>query len=157
MKTKGIVNKKNVTFVLFVFLLFIADQVSKELVTFYALPGSSICLIGEFICFTLVKNQGLVMGFFRESFYLPIFLIISLTIIFTFFWLLKMKKRGNLGMAFIIAGTLGNLWDRIFKGGVIDFVDVKFWPIFNLADILIVTGTVLVCIRLILPRKKGTG
>jgi len=147
---------KNVISVLFILLLFIADQVAKELITFYILPGSSIPIIGKFIYLTPVKNEGLVMGFFPDSFDFPIFLTIFLTMVFIFFWLLKFRKRASFGITFIIAGTAGNLWDRVFRGGVIDFVDVKFWPIFNLADIFIVTGTVLLCLSLILPRKKCT-
>ncbi len=151
------ISKKSIIFVLFIFLLFIVDQISKELVIFYILPGSSIPAVGEFIYLTLVKNQGLVMGFFSDLFYLPIFLIIFLSLIFIFLWLLKTKKKGSIGIAFIIAGTVGNLWDRVFRGGVIDFIDMKFWPIFNLADIFIVIGAVLLCLNLILSRKKCTG
>ena len=152
------VTKRNIFFVLFVFLLLIADQLSKSLVIFWIPFGSSVPLIGNFIHLTPVKNKGLIMGLLSYPSYLAIFVAIFVAIfaliVFIFLWLMKLKKKGSLGIAFIIAGTGGNLLDRIFKGGVIDFIDVKFWSIFNLADIFITVGAVLLCIRLIFSRKK---
>ena len=150
------VTKRNIFFVLFVFLLLIADQLSKSLVIFWIPFGSSVPLIGNFIHLTPVKNKGLIMGLLSYPSYLAIFVAIFALIVFIFLWLMKLKKKGSLGIAFIIAGTGGNLLDRIFKGGVIDFIDVKFWSIFNLADIFITVGAVLLCISLIFSRKKCT-
>ncbi|MEA3485928.1 MAG: signal peptidase II, partial [Candidatus Aerophobetes bacterium] len=94
----------NIISVLFVLLLFIADQVVKEVVISCILPGSSIPIITEFIYLTPVKNQGLVMGFFPGPFHLSIFLPIFLIMVFIFLWLLKFRKRASFGMSFIIAG-----------------------------------------------------
>jgi len=147
-------NIRSIFFVLFVFLLLIADQLSKSLVIFWIPFGSSVPLIGNFIYLTPVKNKGLIMGLLSYSSYLAIFLAIFALIVFIFLWLMKLKKKGSLGIAFIIAGTGGNLLDRIFKGGAIDFIDVKFWSIFNLADIFITVGAVLLGIKLIFSKKN---
>lgn len=96
------------------------------------------------------------MGLLSYSSHLVIFFTIFVLIVFIFLWLMKLKKKGRLAIAFIIAGAGGNLLDRIFKGGVIDFIDLKIWPIFNLADIFITVGAILLFIDLITLRKKCT-
>jgi len=149
------VSIRNLIFGLFIFLLMV-DQIVKQLVTSYILPGSSLPVVGEFIHLTPVKNQGLLMGLFSFPSYLTIFLTVFVIILFLVVLLLNLRKRGNLGMVFIISGAAGNLLDRMLRGGVIDFIDIKFWPIFNLADIFITAGIVLLCLSLIFPRKKCT-
>ena len=54
----------------------------------------------------------------------------------------KIKKDQVFPFILIVSGLLGNLIDRVFRGHVIDFIDFKFWPVFNLADSLIVVGVV---------------
>ena len=149
------VSIRNLIFGLFIFLLMV-DQIVKQLVTSYILPGSSLPVVGEFIYLTPVKNQGLLMGLFSFPSYLTIFLTVFVIILFLVVLLLNLRKRSNLGMVFIISGAAGNLLDRMLRGGVIDFIDIKFWPIFNLADIFITAGIVLLCLSLIFPRKKCT-
>ena len=156
MRIEVIANKRNLIFALFIFFLIIVDQAAKQLATFHILPGSLLPVIGEFVYLTLVKNQGLVMGLFSLPFHLTIFLTISIIALFSFILLLRLRERGNFGMVFIISGMVGNLWDRVFRKGVIDFIYVKFWPIFNVADIFIITGVVLTCVSLIFSRKRCT-
>jgi signal peptidase II len=52
-------------------------------------------------------------------------------------------------LALILGGALGNLADRIFRGQVVDYLDVHFWPVFNLADIALTVGVVWFGVRLI--------
>jgi len=156
MRIEAIANKRNLIFAIFIFLLLVADQAIKQLVTFHILPGSSLPVVGEFIHLTPVKNQGLLMGLFSFPSYLTIFLTVFVIILFLFVLLLNLREKGNLGMTFIIGGTAGNLWDRVFRGGVIDFINLKFWPIFNVADIFIIIGVVLLCLSLIFPKKRCT-
>jgi len=96
------------------------------------------------------------MGLFSFPYHLTIFLTVFVITLFLFLLLLNLREKGNFGMAFIISGTVANLWDRIFRGGVIDFIDLKIWPIFNLADIFITVGAILLFIDLIILRKKCT-
>jgi signal peptidase II len=57
------------------------------------------------------------------------------------------------GLALVCAGAIGNGLDRLMRGSVVDFIHVRFWPVFNIADVLIVGGVVL----LVLRRKAGPG
>lgn len=156
MSTKIQRNKRILFLVLFTFLLLVVDQVTKKLVTFWIPLGSSTPLVDEFIYLTPVKNQGLIMGFPLSTLYLTTFFVIFGMMIFIFFWLPKLRRKGSVGIAFIISGAVGNLLDRVLRGGVIDFIDVKFWSIFNIADIFITVGVVLLCLNLIFSRKKCT-
>ena len=54
----------------------------------------------------------------------------------------KIKKEQALPVLLVVAGLLGNLIDRVFRGYVIDFVDLRLWPVFNLADSLVVIGVI---------------
>ncbi|HJX06133.1 MAG TPA: signal peptidase II, partial [Candidatus Nanoarchaeia archaeon] len=54
----------------------------------------------------------------------------------------KIRKEQIIPILLIVAGLLGNLIDRAFRGFVIDFVDFKFWPVFNLADSLVCIGVI---------------
>ena len=49
----------------------------------------------------------------------------------------------RLGLSLLLGGAMGNFWDRLFMGYVIDFVDLRFWPVFNIADAAIVVGVIL--------------
>ena len=55
---------------------------------------------------------------------------------------------------FILSGTFGNLTDRLRVGYVIDFIDFRVWPVFNIADSFISVGAVMLAVSLILGRKK---
>ena len=156
MRIEAIANRRFLFFVLFIFFLFIFDQLSKQLVISHIPPGNSFPIVTGFIYFTPVKNQRLFMGLFSFPYHLTIFLTVFVITLFLFLLLLNLREKGNFGMAFIISGTVANLWDRIFRGGVIDFIDLKIWPIFNLADIFITVGAILLFIDLIILRKKCT-
>lgn len=54
----------------------------------------------------------------------------------------KIKKEHEIPVLLLVSGLLSNLIDRVFRGFVIDFIDFKFWPVFNLADALIVVGVI---------------
>jgi signal peptidase II len=66
----------------------------------------------------------------------------------------KIRKEQVLPVILILAGLLGNLIDRIIHGFVVDFIDLKFWPVFNLADSLIVIGAIWLII-LIMANERA--
>jgi signal peptidase II len=60
----------------------------------------------------------------------------------------------DIGLAFLIGGDLGNLFDRIFHGGVIDYIKFPYWPTFNFADISINIGIGLIILYLFITEKN---
>ena len=59
----------------------------------------------------------------------------------------------TIALAFILGGSLSNLYDRVVRGYVIDYVDFRIWPVFNLADLMINLGVIIIFVKLILGSK----
>jgi len=94
---------------------------------------------------TYVRNFGAAFGLFREQRLL--FLLALIVMLVAFVWLREeLLRLGNvaiLASSLLIGGALGNALDRLRLGYVIDFLDFRIWPVFNIADSAIVVGAVL--------------
>ena len=112
---------------------------------------------------TLVYNQGAAFSFLSDAggwqrwLFSGLALAVSLAIVW---WLRGLDRRQRLaavGLALILGGALGNLWDRVLLGHVIDFVDVYYatwhWPAFNIADSAITVGAVLMIVDAMFGRQ----
>ncbi|MCM8768331.1 MAG: signal peptidase II [Candidatus Omnitrophica bacterium] len=132
------------------------DQLSKFLVVEWLDERNSVHFF-RYFSFNLVKNKGICFGLFASGSltWLTIFLSIALVFCLIFYVTVRRKlpagEQVSLGM--MVAGVSGNLIDRIRVGGVIDFIDFHVWPVFNLADSLIVTGVFLYGILMIRSRN----
>ena len=104
----------------------------------------------------LVKNKGIGFGVAipekLEFIFYFLLLIILLILIYRLVkaWPAK-NKLTAFALAIIITGALSNIIDRIKYGAVIDFIDLKVWPVFNLADMMITAGVMLLLINSIRP------
>ena len=96
---------------------------------------------------TYVGNTGVSFGLFKGVNWL--FLIISFLALVFFMSLYSKNKKYRLQLSIICAGIIGNLIDRIFIGYVVDFLDFRIWPIFNVADSATFIGTIWLVILLI--------
>ncbi|MDI6641615.1 MAG: signal peptidase II, partial [Elusimicrobiota bacterium] len=109
------------------------------------------------------QNPGIAFGLFQNEQYSNIFFIlISIAIIFAmFFWYEKILQYGRnlacFGVTLIYAGAIGNLIDRIFFGKVIDFIDLHFWPVFNIADSSITVGGIILFLSFCRFSRKPDG
>jgi len=140
---------------LFVVLTILSlDQLTKLLVTKNLAPYQSVPVISGIFHITLVHNRGAAFGLLKGQFYLFVLASIGAIILIA----LHLKKNSgrkfdvySLSLLLILAGALGNLIDRLAFGYVIDFLDFRVWPVFNLADSAITIGAILlgwkVCIR----------
>ena len=133
-------------------LLVLLDQVTKLLVYGYIKPNNSI-IINDYFSLTHVHNYGAAFSFLADQsgwqrYALSgISMIASIAIII---WMRRVAVNQVLklsALSILLAGAVGNLIDRFFLGFVIDFIDLHYqtfyWPIFNVADILISVGVVL--------------
>lgn len=142
-----------------VILVFI-DQIIKYIVDVYMTLNSSINIINGFFRLTYVRNTGAAFSLFENK---QLFLIIiTLIALFFMFYFLKnklFKKSETIIYSLIISGVLANLVDRIFRGYVIDYLDftiIKYdFPIFNLADIMIVLGCILLIVTTLIGDKNA--
>lgn len=96
--------------------------------------------IGKWL-FGNVVNSGAIFGIFKGLNLL--FIILGLVVFAFILYCLRREKRMGLELIILLAGIAGNLIDRIIYGGVIDFIDIGFWPVFNLADVYLVVGVAL--------------
>ena len=142
---------KSITLILLLF--FIIDRTTK----YFALNKlyEKGVYFFKYLQFQLQTNSGIAFGI-----PLPRLLIITLTItiiFFIFFYFIKNIKKEKYSEAFllglIIIGAISNLLDRILYGEVIDFIQIAFWPNFNLADAYI---SISVALFLIISIKKGS-
>lgn len=137
------------------FLLVVtADQLTKLWVTSYE-KGEVIYRLG-FFQFIHVQNTGASFGIFKgHSFTLMIVDIVGIILLLsmTFYIYRRLPNLVTLlnaiAFSLILAGTVGNLIDRIRLEHVTDFIDVGFWPVFNIADSAVTIGAVIIVFSLI--------
>lgn len=111
---------------------------------------SSRPLLGDWLHLTHVRNTGAAFGLFGGQ-ALPLAIVSVVLFAGLFFWRDQLRHLGlwgNLALALIAGGAIGNLFDRLVYGYVIDFIDVKIWPVFNVADSAVVAGAVLLIVIL---------
>ncbi|MCM8801475.1 MAG: signal peptidase II [Candidatus Omnitrophica bacterium] len=145
------------TFVL-VFVILVLDQLTKFIAQKTLLVNQSIPVIKGIFHLTLIYNRGGAFGIFKGQ----AILFISMGIVASIFILLNLKKVKHkrislysLSLGFILAGALGNLLDRLFLGYVVDFLDFRIWPVFNLADSSITIGALLLGWDILIRKKKN--
>jgi signal peptidase II len=102
--------------------------------------------IFSFLKFISIKNTGAAFGIFRDYTILIIFLTIAI-IGGLIYYLDKIPKKDYLGYGLILGGAVGNLIDRIFLNYVRDFISIWIWPVFNIADMAISIGIILILIN----------
>jgi len=107
----------------------------------------SIPLINNILHLTYIQNTGAGFGILKGSNTTLIFIsLIIIGIILFYFDRIIKEKPTHIPVALILGGAVGNLIDRIFLGHVIDFVDFRIWPAFNIADSAITIGALLLII-----------
>lgn len=139
--------KRELTFYFLIFTFLFIDQATKFLIISNFHPDVSYKIWGNILYFTLVKNTGGIFGILPGQNIWHIFLTVilfSLIVIFYKKIIANEKRTFIVGLSIIVGCALGNLIDRVRLGYVVDFIDVKFWPVFNFADVGIVGGTILI-------------
>ena len=153
-------NKFNLTLFFLFLTLVILDQVTKALVINFFNLYDSVALL-PMINLTFVVNYGFAFGLFNNPSLNQILVSLVILAIITYFLYLLIKTQDKifqLTLTLILAGALGNFIDRIFRGFVIDFIDIYIgkyhWPAFNIADSCITVGFVVLMINILFLNKK---
>ena len=143
-------------YIVLILILVGADQLSKYLIDSYMLEGETLPIINDFFHLTYVKNRGIAFGMFQGK----LDIISIATIIAIAYYLYKERNKlsmiEKMGFIYILAGAIGNMIDRAFRGFVVDMVDFRgVWSyVFNLADVWINIGVVFVLLDQLILRKK---
>ena len=146
-------------YIVLILILVGADQLSKYLIDSYMLEGETLPIINDFFHLTNVKNRGIAFGMFQGK--LDIISIATIIAIVAIAYYLykernKLSMIEKMGFIYILAGAIGNMIDRAFRGFVVDMVDFRgVWSyVFNLADVWINIGVVFVLLDQLILRKK---
>lgn len=150
--------KAKIKLLIISFLIFIIDRISKIIIVTRVPYLSKNTIIDNFLSITYIKNIGAAWSILEGK---QIFLIMVSIIFLSIFLFLALKEKltslNIIQYSFVIGGGLGNLYDRIFLNCVIDFISIDIFnysfPIFNLADIFICIGTLILIIRIIRSEK----
>lgn len=152
-------NKKTYLIAIVILLL---DQVSKSLIAIYFKLNQSVKVIANFFYITFVQNTGGAWSIFENhSSILIIVSIVAFLILIKFMFHFQNNLRNNFAFGLTFGGILSNLADRIFLGHVRDFLDFHIWgyhyPVFNIADIAIVLGGLLLIIAILKGEDNREG
>lgn len=149
--------KKNVLLIL---LVLAADLVSKYLAQVHLANTSALTVIPNFFELTYVMNTGAAWSILegQRLFFIVLSSIVSVVLIYLIFK--EKEKLMSLALSLMLAGTLGNFYDRIFFGFVRDMLSFNFfgyqYPVFNIADSALVIGVTLIIIDMVLKERRGS-
>ena len=126
------------------------DQASKSWAVHRLSDGSTIDLVGS-LRFNLAFNSG--AAFSRGTGFGPLIALLAIGIVVVLLWTSRSStgRLTSVAMGLVLGGAFGNLSDRLLRegpggflgGAVVDFVDLQWWPIFNVADAAVVVGGIL--------------
>lgn len=144
-------------------LVIVLDQISKHWVN-AALTYNETVTFTSFFNFTLRYNPGAAFSFLSDAggwqrwFFTSVAIIVSVVLVVWIARVAAEKKREAFGLTMILGGAIGNVYDRITLGHVVDFIVVHYqdyyWPAFNLADSAITLGAILLIADMILTKEK---
>lgn len=141
---------------LFIIIGLVLDRFTKILAVEHLKGQQPIVLVENYFEFSYVENRGAAFGIFQgQVLLLAAFTIAVLLGFFLYYWKTPKKTRlFTLSVASIVTGALGNLFDRVVYGHVVDFITVHwrsthYFPSFNVADIFITVGTGLLILHIL--------
>ncbi len=155
-------NKSFVTNFFLIFSIFCLDRLSKiYVINFNEKNYDSDLYNSKFLNISLMWNEGIAFGLFSFSdkfFYHILTFLIGIVILIILIMLNKSEGLKKYSLLMILGGALGNFYDRIFFEAVPDFIDFHVenfhWFIFNVSDIFISLGVILMIILEIISNKK---
>lgn len=135
----------------------ILDRLSKAYAISHFIENP---IFTKFINFIYVENRGAAFGILQNK--RIFFLILTIAVVFylLYYFIRNLKsnpKLLNIALSLIVSGALGNFYDRLFHGFVVDFIEFSFFdfPVFNIADILVTTGSILLIIFIGFGKMDG--
>ena len=144
-------------------LVVLLDQLSKRWAVSSLSDGHVVHVVGS-LRFNLTFNSG--MAFSQGRGVGPLIGVIALVVIVVL--LVSLRRNGSMlsavGIGLVIGGAIGNVSDRLFRAGdgflggaVVDFIDLQWWPVFNVADMAVTTGGVILVLGSLLagPREPA--
>lgn len=137
--------------------IWIIDRILKVMIQGNFTLGESVVIIPDFFHLTYVLNPGAAFGLLpgRSWIFILTAVVVFVGIIYAQFKIPRKEWLMRLTLGLIGGGALGNLYDRLVIGKVVDFLDFQIWPfVFNFADCAIVVGAGLMILMMFLEDRK---
>lgn len=135
----------------------VLDRWTKNLAIEHLLDSGvrSIPVVGDYLRLTYVENRGAAFGLFQEqtTFFILVGLIVIGVIIASYRYMPEPGWLLNICLGLQMGGAIGNLIDRIRVGYVVDFIDLGWWPVFNIADSAICIGVAGLALSVLFPER----
>lgn len=158
------IKKSGIYWIWISFITLSIDLISKYMVVSHFKLYESMNILPIFNL-TYVRNTGAAFSFLAEHsgwqkyFFIVLAFVISTVLIVLLFKNCYSKKLSNIAYSLIIGGALANAIDRFYNGYVIDFLDfywdIYHYPVFNFADVFIISGASLLVLESLLETKKS--
>lgn len=148
-------------FYLIAILILIADQLTKWFTQVFLRLGQSTPVLQGIFHITYVQNRGAAFGIQVHQGFLILIAILVIGLVIYFYYHTKERLFTRLALAFVLGGSFSNLLDRLFRGYVVDMFDFRVWPVFNVADMAIDLGVLVLVYEWLKklkthPAKGGT-
>lgn len=133
------------------------DQYTKHLVAAGFEPGESRIAIPRVLYWTFVQNHRGAFGLFGSQAWLLVVMALAVLVVFWFAFRDAAAQSVLVRIAFgaIAGGAIGNIVDRFHYGYVVDFIDLRWWPVFNVADSCITVGVALLVLGSLRRERSG--
>lgn len=140
-------------------LVLTVDQILKWVVSTTLQNGKVVDVLGGLVRFDYTSNTGAAFGIFqaRGALFSAIALAVVMGIVFSFRKIAASPPLVRISLGLVLGGAIGNLIDRIRLGYVVDFIDLRWWPVFNIADSAIVIGVLVLVSRAALQPSTTSG
>ncbi len=137
----------------------VLDRFSKIFFSNLLDVNDSLIIFKNIFHFTLVHNTGIAFGLFKDCGFVFFVIPVVLTglLIYNIYYYQHAQQLSRIyitAFSLILGGAIGNLIDRISLGYVIDFIDFRIWPVFNVADSAITIGAAIILLKCIPSSSK---
>jgi signal peptidase II len=153
-----LLSSRTLFFVATTLIVILLDRWTKQVATEYLLESGvrSVPVLGEYIRFTYVENRGAAFGLLQNQtdFFIVVGLVVVGVIIVSYRYIPEPSWFLNLCLGLQMGGAIGNLIDRMRVGYVVDFIDLTFWPVFNVADSAICVGVAGLALSVLFPTRE---
>jgi len=153
-----LVSSRSLLFAATTLAVVVLDRWTKQLAVTHLRDSGvhSIPLLGEYVRLTYVENRGAAFGLFQDQtqFFIVVGVLVIGIIVASYRYIPEPSWFLNLCLGLQMGGAIGNLIDRIRVGYVVDFVDLTFWPVFNVADSAICVGVAGLALSVLFPPRE---
>jgi signal peptidase II len=154
----GILSRRTLIFAATALTIIALDRWTKQLAIDMLLESGvrSVPLIGDIVKLTYVENRGAAFGVLQDqtAFFILVGVIVISVIIASYRYIPEPSWMLNMCLGFQMGGAVGNLIDRIQVGYVVDFIDLTYWPVFNIADSAICVGVAGLAYSVLFPPRR---